>query len=74
VAPEGVLLTRLRAHEDARRSLTEIFRRECIPGAGEMVQANLSKFPARAKTSSGRRVTTRSDHGLPWLGSAGRHG
>jgi dTDP-4-dehydrorhamnose 3,5-epimerase len=39
---EGVRLFALAAHEDRRGSLSEIFRRDWIPGSNELVQANLS--------------------------------
>jgi dTDP-4-dehydrorhamnose 3,5-epimerase len=39
---EGVALLHLSSHADARGSLTETFRREWIPSARDMVQANLS--------------------------------
>jgi len=39
----GCRVLRLEAHEDARGSFTEIFRRSWAPGAREMVQANLSR-------------------------------
>jgi dTDP-4-dehydrorhamnose 3,5-epimerase len=39
---EGVELISLTAHEDGRGSLTEVFRRDWIPSAGAMIQANLS--------------------------------
>jgi dTDP-4-dehydrorhamnose 3,5-epimerase len=42
VGIEGVLVLSLSSHEDRRGSVGEIFRREWIAGAGEMVQANLS--------------------------------
>ncbi len=40
---DGVLLVSLTRHADDRGSMTEIFRREWIPGSREMVQANLSR-------------------------------
>src|SRR2546422_11404064 len=40
---DGVLLVSLTRHPDDRGSMTEVFRREWIPGAREMVQANLSR-------------------------------
>src|SRR5919198_4325562 len=39
---DGVLLVPLTAHPDSRGSFTEIFRRDWIPEAREMVQANVS--------------------------------
>jgi dTDP-4-dehydrorhamnose 3,5-epimerase len=42
VAIEGVILVPLVPHADERGSLTETFRRAWVPGANEMVQANLS--------------------------------
>ncbi len=42
VGIEGALVLSLSSHEDRRGSVGEIFRREWIAGAGEMVQANLS--------------------------------
>jgi dTDP-4-dehydrorhamnose 3,5-epimerase len=39
---EGVRLLPLTAHEDRRGAMSEMFRRDWIPGAAEMVQANLS--------------------------------
>jgi dTDP-4-dehydrorhamnose 3,5-epimerase len=39
---EGVRLVALTAHEDSRGLVSEIFRREWVPGGAEMVQANLS--------------------------------
>lgn len=40
---EGVALIRLTEHPDPRGSVTELYRREWIPGMREMVQANLSR-------------------------------
>jgi dTDP-4-dehydrorhamnose 3,5-epimerase len=42
VGIEGVRLFALGGHEDRRGSVTEIFRRDWIPGSSELVQANLS--------------------------------
>jgi dTDP-4-dehydrorhamnose 3,5-epimerase len=42
VGIEGVRLFALTAHEDGRGQVGEIFRREWIPGAAEMLQATLS--------------------------------
>ena len=39
---DGVRLFSLTAHEDGRGAVSEVFRREWIPGASEAVQANLS--------------------------------
>ncbi len=39
----GVHLVVLDVHEDPRGSLSEVFRREWLPDAREMVQANLSR-------------------------------
>jgi dTDP-4-dehydrorhamnose 3,5-epimerase len=38
----GVLLFPLTSHPDARGSFTEDYRREWVPGGGEMVQGNVS--------------------------------
>jgi len=37
---DGVVLVHLVVHEDGRGSLVETWRREWVPGCGEMVQAN----------------------------------
>jgi dTDP-4-dehydrorhamnose 3,5-epimerase len=42
VGIEGALLVELTTNVDPRGSLAEVFRRSWLPGAGEMVQANLS--------------------------------
>src|SRR6059036_3038833 len=42
VGIEGVRVLALTAHEDGRGSVSEIYRREWVPGRSEMVQANLS--------------------------------
>ena len=39
----GVTIVRLTRHPDDRGSMTEIYRREWLPGLREMVQANLSR-------------------------------
>ena len=46
VGIDGVLLFDLSTHEDERGGLTETFRAEWIPGAREMVQANVSRSRA----------------------------
>ena len=43
---EGVYLVPLRTHPDDRGVFSEIYRREWIPGASEMVQGNLSASKA----------------------------
>jgi dTDP-4-dehydrorhamnose 3,5-epimerase len=40
---DGVILVSLTRHPDDRGTMTEVFRREWIPGGREMVQANLSR-------------------------------
>jgi dTDP-4-dehydrorhamnose 3,5-epimerase len=40
---EGVLLSSLEPHADARGSLTEVFRASWLPSGGAMVQSNLSR-------------------------------
>ncbi|HWO70643.1 MAG TPA: dTDP-4-dehydrorhamnose 3,5-epimerase family protein [Actinomycetota bacterium] len=42
VGIEGALLLGLPTHTDGRGSLSEVFRRAWVPGAREVVQANLS--------------------------------
>jgi dTDP-4-dehydrorhamnose 3,5-epimerase len=42
----GVTLVSLVRHPDDRGSMTEIYRREWLPGSREMVQANLSRSRA----------------------------
>ncbi len=42
----GVTLVSLARHPDDRGSMTEIYRREWLPGGREMVQANLSRSHA----------------------------
>ena len=46
VSIQGVVLLELSAHQDERGSVTETFRREWIPGARDMVQANVSRSRA----------------------------
>ncbi|HXF35850.1 MAG TPA: dTDP-4-dehydrorhamnose 3,5-epimerase family protein [Actinomycetota bacterium] len=47
VGIQGVLLFRPPPHEDARGSLTEVFRRAWVPGAADIVQVNLSRSRRR---------------------------
>jgi dTDP-4-dehydrorhamnose 3,5-epimerase len=46
VSIQGVVLFELSTHQDERGSLTETFRRDWIPGARDMVQANVSRSRA----------------------------